>query len=293
MPDYFCPRCKYFTKIKTHMMSHFKRKRPCEILFEDKTIPECIQLLKIKKFMSRTPTKTKSKTFTCTKCTKSFTRKFNLVRHEEKCLHFYVPPKEKCALILKKKEESTYTQHEVDAIIQNAVDEFNKKKIIHEAVIGELRNQVGLLMMNQGTNITYNTNIMLNAFGNENTSYIDQQFISKLIQTGPMNSISKLLKHLHFNPEHSENHNIKITNKASSYAEVYNGIGWEETNKRKTIDNMTVKAYSLINKHYSGCNKYMNMFRENFEKNDVLLNQRVSQDTEDMILHNQSLYKKS
>ena len=37
-------------------------------------------------------------------------------------------------------------------------------------------------MQNQGSNITYNTNIMLNAFGQENTNYIDTEFIEKLIK---------------------------------------------------------------------------------------------------------------
>lgn len=290
MPDYYCPRCNYHSKIKTHMMNHFKRKKPCKILFEDKTIKECINLLQKKKF-SKGKKKIKissKKLFKCKNCNKSFTRKFNMLRHQEKC----IIDKEECietSLIVHKSKGSMYTQSEVDVLMKNVEDEYNKKVIIQDTVINELRKQVGLLMQNQGSNITYNTNIMLNAFGNENTSYIDQQFINQLIQTGPINSISKLLKHLHFNPEHTENHNIKIMDKTSRYAKVFNGCGWENTNKIKTIDNMTVKAYSLINKHYNGSNKYMNLFRENFEKDEPTLNNRVRKDTEKMILENQNI----
>jgi len=270
------------------MMNHFKRKKPCKILFKKKTITECINSISNKKKKTKSKRKEKINKFKCTTCNKGFTRRFNMLRHKETC-SFDNEMNEQTALIVHKLNKGMYTQSQVDTLMQNVENEFNKKVIIQDTVINELRKQVGLLMQNQGANITYNTNIMLNAFGNENTSYIDPQFINQLIQKGPINSISKLLKHLHFNPEHTENHNIKIMDNSSRYAKVFNGCGWENTNKRKTIDNMTVKAYSLINKHYNGSNKYMNMFRNNFEKEDTTLNMRVHKDTETMILENQDI----
>ena len=94
--------------------------------------------------------------------------------------------------------------------------------------IEELKNQIDLLLKNQGSNnvhnnITYNTSIVLNAFGSENTSYITGEYIKGLISSGPMNSIPKLLEHIHFNPDHTENHNVKIPNKKQPYAEIFNG----------------------------------------------------------------------
>ena len=34
-----------------------------------------------------------------------------------------------------------------------------------------------------------------------------------IVENNPMNSVPKLLKEIHFNPEHNENHNIYIPNK--------------------------------------------------------------------------------
>ena len=143
-------------------------------------------------------------------------------------------------------------------------------------------------MQNQGSNITYNTNIMLNAFGKENTNYIDTKFIEKLIKNGPLNSISLLLQHLHFNPEHNENHNIMIPNKKSTFAKIYNGQNWQISDKKKTIDDMTDKAYAMINEHYTGDNTYMNDFKDKYDSHNPSVNKKVQRDTEIMILNNQS-----
>ena len=64
---------------------------------------------------------------------------------------------------------------------------------------------------------------MINSFGKENTSYITKDYIDSLISQGPMNIIPTLLKYIHFNPNHKENHNIKITNKKDNYAQIFNG----------------------------------------------------------------------
>ena len=40
--------------------------------------------------------------------------------------------------------------------------------------------------------------------------YITSNIINKLIEYGPYKSIPRLLKHIHFNPKHKENQNIKI-----------------------------------------------------------------------------------
>ena len=56
--------------------------------------------------------------------------------------------------------------------------EFHFKEAQNQTIIQELRKQVEQLLRNQGSNnITYNTNIVLNAFGKENTSYISKDYI--------------------------------------------------------------------------------------------------------------------
>ena len=158
----------------------------------------------------------KNKIFTCEICLKTFKRKFNLKRHLSTC------NKE---IIDNNAEISSLESYKKDLIIENK-----------DQIIDQLKNQIEILLRNGGNNtinnITYNTQIVINPFGKEDLSYITKDFISGLIQSGPVNSIPKLLKYIHFNPEHIENQNIKIPNKKEPYAEVFNGSVWEISDKK-------------------------------------------------------------
>ena len=99
------------------------------------------------------------------------------------------------------------------------------------------------MLKNQGNNvhnnITYNTNL-INAFG-KNTSYITAEYLTKLIKDGPIETIPKLLEHIHFNPDHTENHNIKIPNRKQGYAEIYNGESQQISDKDKLMKQCQIK----------------------------------------------------
>ena len=296
MPVYICPRCRYSTKIKTHMTNHFNRKKPCESKYNSIGIPKCIHELnnitsdsillgvsdvdKNFKNMKPPPPHTSppiinpKKQYICGPCGKVFTRRDNLKRHQRNCTG--APGK-----------NNVYTKSEVVNLVENMNEEYDKKDRINQAIIKELRNQIGLLMQNQGSNITYNTSIMLNAFGQETTNYIDNNFIDKLVQKGPINSISMLLRHIHFNPDHTENHNIMIPNKKSTFAKIFNGHNWQISDRKQTIADMTDKAYAMINEHYNGGSRYMDTFKNNYDSPDLTVNKKIHRDTEIMILNNQ------
>ena len=125
----------------------------------------------------------------------------------------------------------------------------------------------------------------------ENSSYsIDDSIdniVNKLIQYGPYRSIPRLLKHIHFNPKHKENQNIRIPNRKEKYAKIYNGDKWELRDKRETIDDLSDKAYNLLEDHYEGGNKHMNKFIEQFDNDDNTI-KKVYKETEMMILNNQN-----
>ena len=151
-----------------------------------------------------------------------------------------------------------------------------------------LLEQLSKRQTNNTTNIQ-NNYIVLNAFGKENINYIDDNYIKGLIKSGPFSCIPKLLKAIHFDPKHKENHNIKIPNKKQSLAKIFNGIDWEFTPKQKAIENMTDKAYNIINKHYDeGGNQYMDKFQEKYDSNDNEVHNKIMEDTEVVILNNQS-----
>tara|TARA_B110000208_G_scaffold189674_1_gene251749 strand:+ start:1046 stop:2041 length:996 start_codon:yes stop_codon:yes gene_type:complete len=322
MVIYKCPRCNYTTHQRCDIKKHFKRKTPCIIVNEELSIKACIssvlgrkygktlenpskslireeKLLKIplnpskslkiphlrgisrvfpRKSLSNEEKLLKSHSNQefnenqCSLCKKTFSRKDNLLRHITLCKNEHFT-------------ENYISRNEVENILK-----IEREK--SEYIINELKSQVETLLKYQGSHNTYTTNynIVLNQFGKENTDYISNDYIHSLIKSGPVKSIPRLLKYIHFNPEHKENHNIKIPNKKKNYAQVFNGIDWEYRDKMETIQNMSGRAFDIINSHYLiGSNPYMDTFHESYEKEDKNLCKKLLKDTECMILNNQKV----
>lgn len=297
MPEYLCPRCGYKCNQRNDIRKHFNRKNRCYHTLEDLSVQECFKrtlgekpspinkkkndaakMQPVKKFMqpkcsqnAAAHTSEKglhfpNKTLTCEFCAQTFTHHQSYYKHKNgRC---------------KKKEQ--YTRKELEIIIES-----------RDQTIAELSHQIEKLIDKVGTtnNTTNNTfNFVVNAFGHEDTSYIPSQFIQDLIRKGPYDSIPKLLKEIHFHPNHSENLNVKIPNKKLQVAQIFNGVTWEYKDKKETIENMTDKAYGILNKHYDQTddNNYMDKFRSDFESGKKETMKKIKDKTELTILNNQT-----
>ena len=210
------------------------------------------------------------KSFICNKCNKHFSRKYNSLRHENKCKGIVFSPETP--------PEMSFSNHPIKTIIKQQND-----------IIDTLKKQVEILLKNQGSrtinNITYNTQIVINPFGQENISYINSDYISNLIENRPVDSIPKLIEYIHFNPDFRENQNVKIPNRKQPYAKIFNGKTWVLSDKKETIDNLISKGYTVINDHYTGQDNNAIAFKEDYEQGDSKLNKRIQKDTEIMILN--------
>ena len=296
MPQYVCPRCGYNSHIKTYLSKHFKRKKICPPTCSDMEIEECIKqvlgeenvdVIKCNHLRNQMSSSGVIKCnpnvincnpnvipcnqnlISCQFCDKKFTARQNKWRHEKTC-----------------KERGTYSKEEVAEVVAEKVAE---KMADKDKLIDELKSQIEVLLTKVGDTHIQNQNntyIVINAFGKEDTSYIQGGFIKKLIKQGPYSSIPRLLKAIHFDPDHKQNHNIKIPNKKHALAKIYNGEVWEYKNKKDTINDLTDKAYNIIEDHYEGNNKHMNKFIEHYD-NDEKTSKKVFKDTEIMILNNQ------
>ena len=97
---------------------------------------------------------------------------------------------------------------------------------------------------NNSTNNSHNTtnnmtnNIIIHNYGDEDTKYITSDYILNLLKYKPAKAIPELIKHTHFNEEHPENQNIKITNKKEPYIKVRKNDKWELQNKEDTINDL-------------------------------------------------------
>jgi hypothetical protein len=196
--------------------------------------------------------------FKC-RCGKSFRQSAGLSRHRKKC-----------------NRQPVSNTTEPEQIIQVLKEENNKMR----EEMDVLRKQVEMLMEKSTGNITNNNNnsnsnnnnthietqniILVNSFGNENTDYLTDQIITKLIKNnGPATCIPKIIESIHFDPEHPENHNIKVTNQKNNYAKVIKENKWVTVNKKRTIENMIETGYVLLEEKYQDNKDSVSEFRQN------------------------------
>ena len=145
--------------------------------------------------------------------------------------------------------------------------------------------KVGSEVYHNTTN-NYTVNFVLNAYGNERIDYLNSNKVRQIIQQGgAMESIPKLLKAIHFHPEHTENHNVMIPNRKENIAKIWDGNRWILQPKNRTLNEMTDKAYNIINEHYEDGNKQFEEFTHQYANDDKRIKKRVVQDTELMIIN--------
>jgi hypothetical protein len=167
--------------------------------------------------------------------------------------------------------------------------------------LAELRAQIAILLDNQSQK-TINTNqnietqnitININAFGNENTDYLDDKDIIACIGR-VYKSIPSLLEKIHFDPKHPENHNIKITNKKLPYASVMgNNQKWKTVDRKDAIDTMVNNSYNILDDKFKE-NKdkipvtkqeHFRGFQSRFDTEDKELMKEIKSEVDMMVLN--------
>jgi len=270
MVKYNCLRCGYVAKQKTHLINHLNRKNICISILEDISIDEIKFMYgfeisknslqndskmtpieskmtpfdskmnlkwknendsqmtpfdsKINHIDSKMTHNEKNKEYVCSYCGNSYSKNCNMRRHENKC---------------KIKIEKEKKDHEKDNEIKELIKNQKGMKEMVEKLLLEKCNTI-----TNNSNNTNNTNnitnniININNYGDEDTKYITSDYILKLLKNKPAKVITELIKYTHFNTEHPENQNIKITNKKEPYIKVRKNDKWELQNKDETINDL-------------------------------------------------------
>lgn len=93
--------------------------------------------------------------------------------------------------------------------------------------------------INNSNNTTNNTtyNFTLNAYGEENRSYITDNDYLKCFDKG-IECVDEYIKLKHFNPNHPENHNVFLPNLQLSYYKKYDGLKFIKVLINKTIQDI-------------------------------------------------------
>jgi len=147
------------------------------------------------------------KTYNCKQCNKEFKYFQNRWRHEKIC----------------KTKNHEIIQTNNSQIIETQNNNTNN---------GTINNNNGTI-----------NNITINNYGEEDTSYVSDKFMIKLIKTLIKNdsnikqAIPDLIENIHLNPNHKNNNNMKINNIRSSISNIYKNHKWVYMDKNKMIKN--------------------------------------------------------
>ena len=267
MVEYICNRCGYVAKQKSHLLNHLNRKNICVPLLEDISIEEVkkyynfnIPIISSQKStilhqnppkLHQNPPNIPPKISTkkhqnppkfeisstkkhqnppkspvineCPYCYKRFSRSDSLNRHYGRCK-------------IKKNNENEKDK-KIEELIKNQEEMKEQMKEMVEKLLIEKGN-TNITNNNTNNNNTTNNIININNYGDENTKYITSDYILKLLKNKPAKAIPELIKYTHFNKEHPENQNIKITNKKEPYVKVRRNDKWELQNKDETIPDL-------------------------------------------------------
>ena len=146
---------------------------------------------------------------------------------------------------------------------------------------------------NNKTNNTNNFNFNINVFGQENADHIDDQtFVS--IMEHVYKAIPLLVKVLHFDKDHPENNNIKITNKKLPYATVMGeNKKWKTVDKKDAIENMMNNGYNLLDEKYDENKEELSafkqqcfeVFQEKYVNDDKKVKKQIKTEVELMVIN--------
>ena len=293
MTYYTCERCgKYETHIRTHMLRHLSRKKPCP---PNRSFISC-EALKNKivyglphknaqtpKYTAQKRTnnaqnaqnplnirkiKKPQKLFTCNNCSQSFTRKDSLTRHLRK-------------FCTKKKEKDG----KIEAL-SNELEQMKLEKEKMKLEMGKLLDRIGdTHIQNQ------QINIHINNYGRENIDYISNDTVQKLLNM-PYTAVPKILEDIHFNPEHPENHNIRITNRKLPFAAIWKDNKWELRNKKQVLTDMVDKGFNILDNKYcydkdsdTNRKKVVENFQDKYNYQDKDLMKSLKKDVEILLIN--------
>ena len=140
-------------------------------------------------------------------------------------------------------------------------------KLKHENI--KLQNENAKLKMGGGsvTNNNINiTNIHVNNFLQEDTSYITDEYLKEIL-VRVYDSVPNVIKAIHFNPEHPENHNVRMPNKRDKYMVVRRSNEWRHEKRKSVLKSLVNKGYGfLANRCESLVEKMDSLQRHTFDR---------------------------
>lgn len=220
---YECPRCQYKTRIAVDMKRHLTRKTPCPPIYSETEPAAVIDAL----FPSSV---TKTKSFTCKHCSKCFSSSQSRSNHYRD--------------VHGQSRGSLNTGQIASALVdlQKKVNELEKMQ--SNTTTNTIQNNT----INSNNNVV-TQNIVINAFGHENTQHITKQFIDQCVRR-TNKGIVELIEKIHFDPDMEENCNLSATNIKVPLIRVHDGSSWTYGRKDRVLGQLVDKGHGIMQEHF-------------------------------------------
>ena len=281
---YECKLCNLYTHLKTDYNRHNNTKKHINRVKMEEGLG--LNIKNHKNDSQMTPIDSYP-IYTCQFCKQEYSKNSNLHRHIKKCA------KNKTVSTINKEEldntKSNTKLLEYIKLIEKENELITKEKKVmwkenklimkeKKAMWKEIEKLIDTVGTSTTNNIMNNNNtiniVAPNNFTQENLDYLTGDYLDGLLKI-PYGSILNLLRYVHFNPNHPENHNIKIPNRKEKFAVVYNKGKWEIRVKKDVIGDMVETAYNIIDCHYDEVKNTLE-----FGRKERFTNYQISYDTD-------------
>ena len=261
-----CTCCGYTAKTKQTLQRHHARKIKCI----EKTFIPLVDTENENQNENEAPdpeiaVPVREGVCKCKWCARTFNFKSNMYKHQQVCKEAPASPASPAPEIQSKQDptmEAFYDIIKKYNISKEAADELIKALPISTTT--EINTTNNTATINNNT-----VNIIL-SFGNEDISYITDAILTNLVANSKT-CVQKLIRLIHFNPEHPENQNIRrgITSRKSLNA--FDGHKWNLVHKNEVLNKMIRTAWSMImsfsntNQHREEISEYYKQMFEMFK----------------------------
>ena len=255
---YECYKCLWTTNIKTKMVSHLGRIRPCKEI-NNIDILECKEY--ILKGMSyneylesqqknnkktivsqqKNNKKTTKGEYKCDFCDKILSYKQSYYTHLKTCKEKKKDEEVKesmtelVTLLNMQLQEQKVQMKEERKILNNQIKDIKKELSKRDKQIDELIKKTGI--NNSNNTINVQNNIKLLSYSDTDRSHLTDKDILKCLSHSNF-CVPHLIEKVHFDINKPENHNVYISNLKNKYVMMYDGNQWNCKDRDEEISNL-------------------------------------------------------
>ena len=130
-------------------------------------------------------------------------------------------------------------------LLKNRVEKLEQQSQVHSESTTHSHNINNNSTTNSHNTVNSHNTIIINNFGSENLSYLTPEFIENCTCIIP-DGIQRMVKAIHLNMNHPENHNIKVTNIKSPVVHVIKNNEWTFKDKKDTLKILIEKTSDIL-----------------------------------------------